>query len=337
MKKTDNQLRRIGIVGCGAVGSFYGAKLFQAGHDVNLLLRSDFDYVHSNGVAIRSFEGDFQVNPTIARSPGDIGPCDLIIIALKSTANHLLGELLQSMVCKQTALLTLQNGLGNETTLARLFPGLPIHGGMCFVCLNRIEPGVVHHIAHGKIVLGRHSGSPDEMTEAIATLIRSAGITVDISPDLKRAHWEKLVWNIPFNGLSVAGAAGLEAARKGRLDPNQPIGRCLTTDALLDSGPWEQLVTDLMDEVIATGRALGHDLSPSLGQDQRNRTRVMKAYHASTPLDYERGLPLELRALFFLPLEEAQAAGVETPYLAALCKLLLSMDNRRKVSGSGTT
>ena len=154
MNKTDNQLRRIGIVGCGAVGSFYGAKLFQAGHDVNFLLRSDFDYVHSKGVAIRSFEGDFQVNPTIARSPGDIGPCDLIIIALKSTANHLLGELLQSMVCKQTALLTLQNGLGNETTLARLFPGLPIHGGMCFVCLTGLNQALFTILHMAKSSLG---------------------------------------------------------------------------------------------------------------------------------------------------------------------------------------
>jgi 2-dehydropantoate 2-reductase len=172
------------------------------------------------------------------------------------------------------------------------------------------------------------------LTEAVAALIRSSGILVDVSPDLERAQWEKLVWNIPFNGLGVAGAAGLEATLAGELKADQPIGSCLATDALLDGGPWEQLVTELMGEVIAAGLALGHDLSPDIGEHQRNRTRVMKAYLASTPIDFERGLPLELDALFRLPLGQAQATGVETPRLAALCDLLAQLDDRRKASVS---
>ena len=334
MEVNRDRLDKIAVVGCGAVGGFYGAKLCQTGCDVHFLLRSDYEAVRENGVRIRSAEGDFDVHPTAARSPGEIGLCDLVIVALKSTANHRLGELLPPLVGEHTALLTLQNGLNNEATLAALFPNRPVFGGMCFVCLNRTKPGVIHHIAHGKIVLGRHGGSPDGLTGAIAKLIRSSGIPVDVSPDLERAHWEKLVWNIPFNGLGVAGAAGLDATLVGRLVPSQPIGPCLATDALLDNGPWEQLVTELMDEVIASGCALGHDLSPGLGEHQRNRTRVMKAYLSSTPIDFERGLPLELDALFRLPLGQAQAAGVETPRLTALCNLLAELDDRRKDSGS---
>ena len=334
MEANRDRLDKIGVVGCGAVGGFYGAKLCQTGCDVHFLLRSDYEAVRENGVRIRSAEGDFDVHPTAARSPGEIGLCDLVIVALKSTANHRLGKLLPPLVGEHTALLTLQNGLDNEAALAALFPNRPVFGGMCFVCLNRTEPGVIHHIAHGKIVLGRHGGSPDDLTGAVAKLIRSTGIPVDVSPDLERAHWEKLVWNIPFNGLGVAGAAGLDATLAGRLVPGQPIGPCLATDALLDNGPWEQLVTELMDEVIASGCALGHDLSPGLGEHQRNRTRVMKAYLSSTLIDFERGLPLELDALFRLPLDRAQAAGVETPRLTALCDLLAELDNRRKDSES---
>ncbi len=301
---------------------------------MHFLLRSDFEAVRSGGVRIRSVDGDFQAHPTAARSPEEIGLCDLVIVALKSTANHRLGELLSPLVGQHTALLTLQNGLGNEIALATVYPDRPILGGMCFVCLNRIEPGVIHHIAHGKIVMGRHGSTPEELTEAVAALIRSSGILVDVSPDLERAQWEKLVWNIPFNGLGVAGAAGLEATLAGELKADQPIGSCLATDALLDGGPWEQLVTELMGEVIAAGLALGHDLSPDIGEHQRNRTRVMKAYLASTPIDFERGLPLELDALFRLPLGQAQATGVETPRLAALSDLLAQLDDRRKASVS---
>jgi 2-dehydropantoate 2-reductase len=313
---------KIAIVGCGALGSYYGGKLCQTSRDVHFLLRSDYEVVRENGVQIQSLNGDFHVRPVAAQSPGEIGPCDLVIVALKSTANHCLGELLTPLVGKHTALLTLQNGLGNEAVLAELFPTQPVFGGMCFVCLNRTEPGVIHHIAHGKIVLGRHGGSPDELTASIAELIRSTGIPVDVSPDLEKAHWEKLVWNIPFNGLGVAGAAGLDAILAGQLKTDQPIGRCLATDALLDNGPWEQLVTELMDEVITTGCALGHDLSRGLGEHQRSRTRAMGAYRASTLIDFERGQPLELDALFTLPLGQAQTAGVPTPRLAALCSVL---------------
>ena len=325
---------KIAIVGCGAVGIYYGGKLCQAGRNVHFLLRSDYEVVREHGVQIQSLNGDFHVRPAAAQSPGEIGPCDLVIVALKSTANHCLGELLTPLVRKHTALLTLQNGLGNETELAELFPTQPIFGGMCFVCLNRIAPGVVQHLAHGKVVMARHGGSPDELTAEIADLIRSTGIPVDVSTDLEKAHWEKLVWNIPFNGLGVAGAAGLDATLAGQLKTDQPIGPCLATDALLDNGPWEQLVTELMDEVIASGCALGHDLSPGLGEHQRNRTRVMKTYLSSTLIDFERSLPLELDALFRRPLGRAQAAGVKTPRLAALCDLLAELDNRRKESGS---
>ena len=334
MTENKGKLDKIAIVGCGAVGSFYGAKLCQSGRDVHFLLRSDYEAVRDNGVHIQSLNRDFHVRPVTAKSPWEIGRCDLIVVGLKSTANHRLGELLTPLVGEGTVLLTLQNGLGNEAALAKRFPAQPVFGGMCFVCLNRIAPGVVQHLAHGKIVLGRHGGSPDELTGAIAELFRSTGIPVDVSPDLEKAHWEKLVWNIPFNGLGVAGAAGLDATLVGRLIPSQPIGPCLATDALLDNGPWEQLVTELMDEVIASGCALGHDLSPGLGDHQRNRTRVMKAYLSSTLIDFERGLPLELNALFRLPLGRAQAAGVETPRLASLCDLLAELDYRRKDSGS---
>ncbi|HJO09515.1 MAG TPA: 2-dehydropantoate 2-reductase [Verrucomicrobiota bacterium] len=334
MGEFRDRFGKISIVGCGAVGGFYGAKLCRTGRDVHFLLRSDFEAVRSGGVRIRSVDGDFQAHPTAARSPEEIGLCDLVIVALKSTANHRLGELLSPLVGQHTALLTLQNGLGNEIALATVYPDRPILGGMCFVCLNRIEPGVIHHIAHGKIVMGRHGSTPEELTEAVAALIRSSGILVDVSPDLERAQWEKLVWNIPFNGLGVAGAAGLEATLAGELKADQPIGSCLATDALLDGGPWEQLVTELMGEVIAAGLALGHDLSPDIGEHQRNRTRVMKAYLASTPIDFERGLPLELDALFRLPLGQAQATGVETPRLAALSDLLAQLDDRRKASVS---
>jgi 2-dehydropantoate 2-reductase len=260
--------------------------------------------------------------------PDEIGAADLILIGLKTTANEQFGRLLPPLVAPHTAVLTLQNGLGNEEQLAQLFPPAQILGGLCFVCLNRIEPGVIHHLDHGLVVLGEFQGWPEPRTHDIATLFRTAGVPCSVSDDLARAHWEKLVWNVPFNGLGVASAAGLEPLMSPPLAIRIPdsLGPCLSTDKLLSDPKWESLVRELMAEVIATARACGFTIEDGLADKQIERTRTMTAYKASTLIDFERGLPLELERLFFEPLRRAAQAGVPTPRLAALCAVLKALD-----------
>ena len=321
---------RIAVVGCGAVGSFYGAKLARAGHEVHFLLRSDYETVRSQGVLIRSPEGNFRVRPRCAQRPGEIGPVELVLIGLKATANERFAELLPPVVGPATAVLTLQNGLGNEEELARLFPVAQIMGGLCFVCLNRVAPGVIEHLGYGQVVLGEFQRPPERRTHDLAARFSEAGVPCTVTDNLARAHWEKLVWNIPFNGLGVASAAGFGAfvrpsADAGPSNHNPPpptVGECLTTDKLLADARWAQLVRELMLEVIAVARSLGHDVPDAFADQQIERTRTMGAYKASTLIDFERGQPLELRSLFLEPLRQATRAGVAMPRLAALCRVL---------------
>jgi 2-dehydropantoate 2-reductase len=316
---------KIAIVGCGAVGSYYGAMLCRSGHEVHFLLRKDYDVVRRNGVFIRSRAGDFNARPRCAQLPDEIGVSDLVFIALKTTANDQFPKLLTPLVGRNTAVVTLQNGLGNEEELARLFSVDQILGGLCFVCLNRIGPGVVHHLDHGRIVLGEFQRWPEPRTHDIASAIRHAGVPCKVTENLARAHWEKLVWNVPFNGLGVASSAGIDAVSGVRC---QVSGKreCLTTAQLLADSRWESLVRDLMLEVISVARKLGHNISDSLADTQIERTRTMGAYKASTAIDFERGLPLELDSLFVEPLRHAQRQGVATPRLEALCDVLSRLD-----------
>jgi len=313
---------KIAVVGCGAVGSYYGAMLSRAGADVHFLLRADYDIVRQRGVNIRSPNGDFNARPRAARTPEEIGVCDLVLIALKTTANGEFPKLLPPLVGGHTAILTLQNGLGNEEALAKLFLPAQILGGLCFVCLNRIAPGVIQHLDHGLIMLGEFQRWPEPRTHDLASRFKHAGVACKVSDNLALAHWEKLVWNIPFNGLGVASAAGYDSL----LAPPHvlPAARqaCLATNQLLDSGKWEALVRELMHEVIATANALGHALEPALADKMIERTRTMGAYRASTLLDFERGQPLELESLFLEPLRQAQQAGVVTPRLTVLGEVL---------------
>jgi 2-dehydropantoate 2-reductase len=256
---------------------------------------------------------------------------DLVLIGLKTTANDQFPKLLPPLVGPQTAVATLQNGLGNTEQLARLFSPEQILSGLCFVCLNRVKPGVIHHLEYGMIVLGEFQRRAGPRTQDLAEMFRDAGVPCKVTDNLAQAQWEKLVWNIPFNGLGVAGAAGYDALTQlpSAISHLRSVGPVLTTDKLLADPRWEKLLRDLMLEVIAAAGALGFEIPVSYAEEQIERTRTMGAYRASTLIDFERHQPLELEGMFLEPLRRAQAAGVPTPRLAALCKVLQQLDQPR--------
>ncbi len=181
---------KIAVVGCGAVGSYYGAMLSRAGYETYFLLRSDYETVRQRGVSIRSPKGDFNVRPHAARLPEEIGPADVVLIGLKTTANDRFASLLPPLVDGHTAVITLQNGLGNEELLSRLFPAEQILGGLCFVCLNRVQPGLIHHLDHGLVVLGEYERWPKPRTHDIAFAFRNAGVPCNVTDNLARALGE---------------------------------------------------------------------------------------------------------------------------------------------------
>lgn len=325
---------KVAVVGCGALGSFYGAKLCRANEDVHFLLRSDYEVVRRRGVAIGSAQGDFQVRPKCARTPEEIGIADLVLIGLKTTANDEFPRLLPPLVGPGTAILTLQNGLGNEEALAKIFPEQQIIGGLAFVCLNRIEPGVIQHIDHGTIVIGEFNRWPEPRTHDLASMFRNAGVPCKVVENIAQSHWEKLSWNIPFNGLGVASVAGREALLTGELRANASLGRCLTTDQLLADAEWEGIMRELIREVITGARALDFKLSDELEQIQIERTRTMGAYKPSSLIDFERGQAIELQSLFLEPLRQIERAGVSAPRLSNLCRVLEQLDAAAKPSRS---
>ena len=321
---------KIAVVGAGALGSYYGARLLQQGEDVHFLLRSDYETVKEHGLEIQSPDGDFHVRPQCARTPADIGSCDLVLIGLKTTANDQFPKLLPPLVADETAVLSLQNGLGNLEALGELFAESQILGGLCFVCINRPEPGIIDHQAYGRIVMGEYNRWPEPRTHDLCSLFRASGVPCDIADNLRKAQWEKLVWNIPFNGLGVAGIAGYEAVINGAEEARAVREHCVPTDELLASPDWSALVEALMREVITAANALGLDVAYQMADKMLHNTRSMGAYRASTLIDFERGLPLELESLFLEPLRQARAAGVETPRLAALCRVLTALERGRK-------
>ena len=120
---------KIGIVGAGAMGGFYGAKLARAGFDIHFLMRRDCAAVMANGLSVKSAEGDFTVRAPCYESAEEIGRCDLVIVGLKTTDNAQFETLIEPVMDKSSLILTLQNGMGNEEQLAawRSFATIALH------------------------------------------------------------------------------------------------------------------------------------------------------------------------------------------------------------------
>lgn len=307
---------RIAIVGSGAIGCYYGARLAQHGHDVNFLMRADLEHVREHGLDIQSHAGDFQLPQVRAfGTTAEIGPCDLVIISLKTTSNTALTTLLPPLIHPGTVLVTLQNGLGNEEFLSTLHPAEQVMGGVCFVCINRLSPGVISHTSDGDIALGEFMGPATSRTRTIGGMLNAAGIPCRVHDSLAAVRWRKLVWNIPFNGLAIAGGG-------------------ITTDIILADPALAEAARALMDETVAAAKALGLEIPDGWADFQMSRTPAMGAYRPSSMIDFVEGREVEVNAIWGEPCRQAQAAGASTGRIQMLHWLIRSATSRRLAAES---
>lgn len=296
---------KIAIVGAGALGLYYGAMLQRSGANVHFLLRRDYDAIRKDGLKVFSINGDFTL-PQVQcyKDSAEIGPVDLLLVGLKTFSNDRYAELITPLLSAGTQILTLQNGLGNEETLADLFGGERILGGVAFLCSNRGIPGEVHHLGEGRVVLGEYQRVDRQRLETLVAIFNQAGVDCRATDDLKRARWEKLVWNIPFNGLCAL--------------------LLKSVDHLLTVAAARQLVRDLMLEVITAANAQGlqRSIPENYAEKMLEFTDSMGAYKPSMQIDREEGRPLEIASILVAPLDDGQKAGVAMPRVEMLATLL---------------
>lgn len=309
--------RRYAILGTGALGGYYGACLQRVGLEVHFLLHRDYQHVREQGLVIESPDGDF--NLPYVNAYGDAAKmpaCDVVIVALKTTQNHLLPDMLPSVVKDDGVVLVLQNGLGIEQEVAQIVGSKRVMGGLCFLCSNKVGPGHIHHLDYKQITLGEYlqdyqPGGLTQRMRQIADDFERAGIPITLAEDLLLARWQKLVWNIPYNGLSVV----LDA----------------TTNELMADNSTRSLVEQLMGEVLAGAAATGRKISDRFIQTMLDYTEKMTPYRTSMKIDYDERRPLEVEAIVGNPLRVATAAGTDLPLISMLYRQLkfLDLKNRR--------
>lgn len=296
--------RRYAIIGTGAIGGFYGGLLQQAGHEVHFLLRSDYEQVRSYGLRIDSVKGDFFLPHVHAHATTTTMPlCDVVIVALKTTANHLLTKLLPPLLTKKSVVIMMQNGLGVEETVAGI-PGVEcILGALCFICSTKVGPGHIRHQDYGSFTLGVFKTrvgnmEQDRAVRNVAMDFEAAGVSVQCTDNLMQARWKKLVWNIPFNGLSVVLAA--------------------TTDRLVENPGSRALVKRVMTEVCIGAASCGVPIEEAFVGKMITATESMAPYRPSMKIDFDAKRPMELEAIYGTPLARVATQGVSLPSIQTL-------------------
>lgn len=280
------------IVGTGGIGGYYGGCLAKAGHPVHFLLHSDYEYVLKNGLKIDSVNGDFHLEKVSAyKNSQDMPKCDVVLVCLKTIQNHILSSILKPLLHEKTVVVLVQNGMGMEQELSEQLPSTSIVGATAFICTTKVGPGHIHHAEYGALTLAKHCGDCDEIIRQIASDFENASVNVSVFDDLNSVRWKKLVWNIPYNGLTVV----LNAA----------------TDTLTNNPDSRNLVIDLMNEVVSAGRTCGAKISDSFIDKMIAMTEKMTPYSPSMKLDYDARRPMEIQTMFTNPIAIAKAQGFE--------------------------
>lgn len=300
---------RYAVIGTGAVGGYYGGRLANAGHDVHFLLHSDYDYIKQNGLQVDSCNGSFHLDsPNIYRSTADMPKADVVIVALKTTRNLLLKELLPPLLHSETLVLLIQNGIGPEPELQQWFPNLYIAAGLAFICSAKTEPGRVNHQCYGNINIGNYSCKNTDIIDCLMSDFIQSGINAALV-EYHEARWKKAVWNMPFNGMTVVMNA--------------------QTDKLLAQPDTLSLIRRQMLEVIGAAQALGvKNIDATFADKMIENTIKMVPYSPSMKLDYEYHRPMEIDFLYTNAIKAAHSVGYAMPCLEMLEAQLRFIDSR---------
>ena len=290
---------RYGIIGTGAIGGYYGAKLAHAGQEVHFLLRSDYEYVKQHGLQVDSCDGSFHLDDVnVYQHAEDMPQCDVVLVGLKSVNNSKLQSLLLPLLHGETLVVLIQNGIGVEEDVQKMFPGVQLAAGLAFICSAKTQPGLVSHQCYGSINLANYSCQDEALMQAVVDEFRQAGIETGLV-EYHEARWKKAVWNMPFNGMTVALHT--------------------QTDKLLKNPSTRQLIREQMMEVVRTAQHLGvKNLDESFVDKMIETTDAMTPYSPSMRLDYDFHRPMEIYYLYTRPLEIARASGCPMPKLEML-------------------
>ncbi|MEE7626867.1 2-dehydropantoate 2-reductase [Methylobacter sp. Wu8] len=292
------------VIGAGAVGAFYGSLLSQAGAEVSVVCRSDYDQVKQHDFIINSQAlGRWNFTPAqVLKNVTDFkGTPDYILLCTKIIPTLDRVALIRPVVGRNTSIVFIQNGVEIEQEMLNAFPNNELVSGLAFICCNRTGPGEILHLAYGRLALGNLPNGVSLKTAQLCELFNQSGIDCGAIDNIVTGRWQKCVWNAPFNPLSVLS------------------GGLLTLDILQTQ---EFFVRSIMQEICDIASAVGHPLPDDIVDTNIENTYAMPPYKTSMLLDYEADQPMETEAILGNALRAARRVSIVAPHLKSVYALM---------------
>ena len=289
---------RIAMMGAGGVGGYFGGRLAASGCDVTFIARGrHLEAICNNGLRIDSRDiGDATIDPAVATdAPADVGVVDYVIIGVKLWDTEDVGRAIAPMVAPDTTVLSLQNGVECDETLASVVGADHLIGGVAFIASSIREPGVIEHIGTmQRVVVGERAGGSSRRVDLLHEMMLLAGITAEVSDDIERTIWEKFVFLVGLSATTTMLRTTLGPIRE---DPEN-----------------RQLLLNIMRETVAVGRAKGIDLPEDYADDRLAFADGLPADMTSSMYhDLKAGNRLEVAWLSGAVARFGDEVGVATP------------------------
>lgn len=303
-------------VSCGAVGAYFCGKLALQGANVAVTVRSDRELIAQKGFDVKSINGDFhfQPSPVLAKASEYTSAADYLFLTSKVLPDADPVKLIAPAVRSNTVIVLIQNGIGIEDEIARAFPDNEILSAIAYIGVMRTAPGIIEHKGAGKLIIGRFGGGESKSCRQLCNMFENAGVPAEYTSDIAFYRWKKLLWNVPFNCISVLGGG-------------------LLTGEMTERGDVENLCAELMREIIDVARANNVNLADSMVQENLEYTRNFPPYKTSMLVDCENFRPLEVETILGAVVRSGRKNSLNIPHLETIYALLKAFDTHRKNTG----
>ena len=308
---------RVAVMGTGAVGGYFGAKLAMASHEVSFIARgAHLETIERQGLMIESFQGNLHIRDALfTANPSEVGAVDLVLFCVKSYDTEAATQALAPLIGEKTQILSLQNGVDNADKIAERWSEKRTLAGVVYLGAQLLRPGTIKHSAGGRIVFGKLGGNVRETTKAVERALTSAQIPCELIAEIRNAQWRKLLWNAPFCAIS-----------------------CLTRTTvkeIIESGSLRQLAVDCMSEVRQAAKTQGVDLRSELLDETLNFSKSLGDFKPSMLQDLEAGKPLEYEAFNGVVVKLLRQAGKAAPVNQIFYGTLEYLDKKIREQAAG--
>ena len=297
---------KITIIGSGGVGGYYGAKLVKSGCDVGFVARgAHLAAIRQNGLHVESQLGDIHIpNVRVSEDPAAFGTPDYVFVCVKLWDTEAAVRALSNVMAPRTTLLSFQNGVQKDELMRKVAGENAVMGGVAYIGAGIARPGVIRHTGTmQRLAFGEFDRTRSSRAVALLEACTRAGIDAEISPDIRRAIWEKFVF--------IVGLSALTSTTRKSIGPVRADSRS------------RALLLEVMKEAVAVGRAQGVNLPEDFAEKRMAFVDTLPAEMTSSMHhDLEAGKRLEIDWLSGAVVELGKAVGVHTPVNRAITAIL---------------